>query len=126
MNGLEKALQPLFNTINRYAGYVPCSGHSLNIVGQKAASTVPEVVDYLGILQELYVFFSRSQRRWRILSTQGNLDFSLKSLSVTRWSAQYEAIRTIINGYRDTCILQALNPIFRDSEEKPEKYYITN
>ena len=41
--------------------------------------TVPEVVDYFGILQELYVFISGSPQRWGILNTQGNLAFSLKS-----------------------------------------------
>ncbi|XP_072351187.1 zinc finger MYM-type protein 1-like [Scyliorhinus torazame] len=72
----------------------------------------------LTILQELYVFFSGSPRRWGILSTQGNLHFSLKSLSVTRWSAHYEAVRAIKNGYMG--ILQTLKHIFEDSEEKPE------
>ena len=81
-------------------------------------STVPEVVDYFGILQELYVFFSGSLQRWEILNTQGNLDFSLKSLSVTAWSVHYEAVCTIKTGYMG--ILQTLKHIFEDSEEKLE------
>ncbi|GCB73437.1 hypothetical protein scyTo_0002542 [Scyliorhinus torazame] len=118
MKSSEKGLQALFKNMNRYADYVPCAAHSLNLVGEKAVSTVPEVVDYFGILQELYVFFSGSPRRWGILNTQGNLHFSLKSLSVTRWSAHYEAVRAIKNGYMG--ILQTLKHIFEDSEEKPE------
>ncbi|XP_072366900.1 zinc finger MYM-type protein 1-like [Scyliorhinus torazame] len=118
MKGLEKGLQALFKNINRYADYVPCAAHSLNLVGEKVVSTVLEVVDYFGILQELYVFFSGSPRRWGILNTQGNLHFSLKSLSVTRWPAHYEAVRAIKNGYMG--ILQTLKHIFKDSEEKPE------
>ena len=43
-----------------YADHVLCSSHSLNLVGEKALSTVPEVDDYFGILQELYVFLSGS------------------------------------------------------------------
>ena len=46
MIGLEKGLQALFKNINRYADYVPCTVHSLNLVGEKTVSTVPEVVDY--------------------------------------------------------------------------------
>ncbi|GCB64800.1 hypothetical protein scyTo_0000329 [Scyliorhinus torazame] len=118
MKGSEKGLQALFKNINRYADYVPCAAHSLNLVGEKAVSTVPDVVDYFGILQGLYVFFSGSPRRWGFLNTQGNLHFSLKSLSVTRWSAHYEAIRAIKNGYMG--ILQTLKHIFKDSEENPE------
>ena len=57
MKGSEKELQALFKNINRYADYVLCATHSLNLVGEKALSTVPEAVDYFGILQELYVFF---------------------------------------------------------------------
>ena len=60
MKGSEKGLQALFKNSNRYADYVPCAAHSLNLVGEKAVSTVPEVVDCFGILQELYVFFSGS------------------------------------------------------------------
>ncbi|XP_072346501.1 uncharacterized protein [Scyliorhinus torazame] len=118
MKRSEKGLQALLKNINRYADYVPCAAHSLNLVGEKAVSTLPEVVDYFGILQELYVFFSGSPRRWGILNTQGNLHFSLKSLSVTRWPAHYEAVRAIKNGYLG--ILQTLKHIFEDSEEKPE------
>ncbi|GCB81770.1 hypothetical protein scyTo_0021884, partial [Scyliorhinus torazame] len=118
MKGSEKGLQALFKNINRYADYVPCAAHSLNLVGEKAVSTVPEVVDYFGILQELDVLFSGSPRRWGILNTQGNLHFSLKSLSVTRWSSHYEAVRAIKNGYMG--ILQTLKHIFEDSEEKLE------
>ncbi|XP_013773529.1 uncharacterized protein LOC106458557 [Limulus polyphemus] len=79
MKGSEKELQAVFKNVNRYTDYVPGAAHSLNFVGEKAVSTVPEVVDYFGILQQLYVFFSGSPQRWGILKTQGNLDFSLKS-----------------------------------------------
>ena len=116
MKGLEKGLQALFKRINRYGEYVPCAAHSLNLVGEKAVSTLPEVIHYFGILQELYVFFSGSPQRWEILNTQSSLDFSLKSLSVTRWSAHHEAVQAIKNGY--TGILQTLKHIFEDSEEK--------
>ncbi|GCB74070.1 hypothetical protein scyTo_0003155 [Scyliorhinus torazame] len=118
MKGSEKGLQAPFKNINRYADYVPCAADSLNLVGEKAVSTVPEVGDYFGSLQELYVFFSGSPRKWGILNTQGNLYFSLKSLSVTRWSAHYEAVRAIKNGYMG--ILQTLKHILEDSEVKPE------
>ena len=79
---------------------------------------MPEVVDYFGILQELYAFLSGSTRSWGILNTLGNLNFSIKNLSVTRWSAHYEAVRAIKKEYRG--ILQTLAHIFEDSKEKSE------
>ena len=118
MKGSKKGLQALFKNINRYADYVPCATHSLNLVGEKEVSTVPEVVNYFGILQELYVFFAGSPRRWGTLKTHGNLHFSLKSLNVTRWHAHYETVRAIKNGYMG--ILHTLKHIFEDSEEKLE------
>ncbi|CAI9717233.1 Hypothetical predicted protein [Octopus vulgaris] len=81
-------------------------------------STVPEVVDYFGILQHLYVFFSESPRRREVLSIRGNLGFYLKSFSVTRWSAHHEVIWAVKNGHRD--ILQTLKHKFEDTKEKPE------
>jgi hypothetical protein len=55
MKGCVKGLQTLFKNINKYAEYVPCTAHSLNFVRKKAASTVSEVVEYVGILQQLYI-----------------------------------------------------------------------
>jgi ribosome-associated toxin RatA of RatAB toxin-antitoxin module len=55
MKGYDKRLQTLFKNVNKYAEYVPCTAHSLNLVREKAASTIPEVVDYVSILQQLYV-----------------------------------------------------------------------
>ena len=55
MKRYDKRLQTLLKSINRYAEYVPCTDHSLNLVRETAASTVPEVVDYVGILQHLHI-----------------------------------------------------------------------
>jgi len=55
MKGYDKGLQTLFKNINKYAEFVPCTAHSLNQVREKVASTVPQVVDYVDILQQLYV-----------------------------------------------------------------------
>lgn len=65
MKHSKKGLQALFKkkNINRYADYKPCASHLFNLVGKKIVSTVTEVVDYFGILQELYIFFSVSPLR---------------------------------------------------------------
>ena len=117
MKSSEKGLQVLFKNINKCSDNVPCAAHSFNLVGEKLCLLCLKSLIILCILQELYVFFSGSSRRWGILNTPGNLDFSIKSLSVTRWSAHYKAVRAIKKGYRG--ILQILTHIFEDSEEEP-------
>lgn len=62
MKGLVKELQALFKNINMYADYVPRAALSLSLVGEKLVSTVNEVIDYFGIFQDLYAFFSESPR----------------------------------------------------------------
>lgn len=94
-----------------YADYVPRAALSLSLVGEKLVSTVNEVIDYFGIFQDLYAFFSESPRWWEVLNVQVNLEFSLKSLS----SAPYVVVWAIKNEY--TVIFQTLKHILGDSEE---------
>jgi hypothetical protein len=55
MKDYDKGLQTFFKSINKYAEYVLCTAYSFNHLREKAASIVPEVVDYVGILQQLYI-----------------------------------------------------------------------
>ena len=65
MSGLYLGVQSRIKTINPLAEYVPCSAHSLNLVGTCAAESVTEVVDFFSTLQELYNFFTVSTHRWK-------------------------------------------------------------
>lgn len=60
MKGSEKGLQELFN---KYTDYVPYATHSFNLFEEKMSFHVTEVVGYVGILEELYIFFSKSPLR---------------------------------------------------------------
>ena len=109
--------------IIKYADFVPCAAHSLNLVGVEAVSIVTPIIDYFGILQRLYVFFSESPHRWDFLKKYANfiiryyyLQFSLKSLSITRWSMHNDSVKALKNCYSD--ILKTLNYIHEESEEK--------
>ena len=72
----------------------------------------------LRIVQQLYVFFSRSPRRWNIFNTEASLNLSLKSLSSTRWSAHYEAVKALKCGYKN--VLKTLKFVFHESGEKTD------
>ncbi|CAG9822154.1 unnamed protein product [Phaedon cochleariae] len=118
MSGTYNGVQARFKSINRFADYIPCSAHSLNLVGAEAVKLIPEVVDYFGILQLLYVFFSASPHRWNKVSTIAKLQYLLKSLSLTRWCAHYEAVRALKFGYDD--ILKTSKHIYLDETEKTD------
>jgi hypothetical protein len=57
MQGEDEGLPAFFKDNNKHAEYTPCAGHSLNLVGEKTASTVLEVVDNFSIFKKLHVSF---------------------------------------------------------------------
>ncbi|GBL64575.1 hypothetical protein AVEN_147007-1, partial [Araneus ventricosus] len=58
----------------------------------------PLCVTYFGTLENLYVFFSGSTHRWRILLT--NVEVTVKKLSGTRYSAHYEAVKPVFKCFK--------------------------
>ena len=44
---------------NEAALYSPCACHSLNLCGSHAAQCCSEVITFFGMVQKLYVFFSK-------------------------------------------------------------------
>jgi len=85
-------LQARIKEVNPLAIFVPCSAHSLNLVGECAVDCCRNDSEFLYLLQNIYNFFSSSTHRWEIL--QNNLtkteNVSLKKLSDTRWSARHK------------------------------------
>lgn len=63
MSGIYTGLQTRKKEINPLAEYVPCSAHSLNLVGNFAAECCSSVVHFFPVVQSLYNFFSASTRR---------------------------------------------------------------
>jgi hypothetical protein len=57
MSGQYNGLQARIKAVNEKAEYVPCGGHSLNLIGLKAAECCFVVVAYFLFVQNLYVFF---------------------------------------------------------------------
>ena len=88
MSGCYTGMQTRLKNKNSAAVFIPCAAHSLNLVGQAAASCCIEAVSYFGFIQSLYTFFSASTHRWAILmkSLEGKKrTLTVKSLSGTRW-----------------------------------------
>ncbi|XP_035231131.1 uncharacterized protein LOC118202997 [Stegodyphus dumicola] len=100
MSGVYSGVQTRFREINSAATWVPCGAHSLNLVGTAAAESCLEAVKFFEILQSLYNFFAASPQRWSKLRSLGS-KFGVKRLSETRWSARYEAVKTLCAHYDD-------------------------
>ncbi|GBP91129.1 hypothetical protein EVAR_24081_1 [Eumeta japonica] len=78
---------------NNLAIFVNCDNHSLNMVGVHAAKQNTIMVTFFGIIESLYVFFSRSTLRWEKLKK--SVPVVVKSESETRWSAKVEAVKPV-------------------------------
>lgn len=102
MKGKNSGLQKKILEINPRAIFVPCLAHTLNLVVNDAAKINNEIVSFFDVVQELYVFFSSSVARWRILKTHVP-SLSLKPLSDTRWESRVNAIKPLISNLKNIC-----------------------
>jgi len=118
MSGAYSGLQARLQELCKLAIFIPCAGHSLNLVGTKAAECVMTATSYFQLLQKLYTFFAGSTNRWEILKQALGQCHVVKSLSDTRWSARADAVYALQNSYNN--ILSALNTIEKDENKSPE------
>jgi hypothetical protein len=64
MSGTYNGLQTRMKQLNPLATFVPCVGHSLQLVGSVAAESSDESIAFFALEQQLFNFFSSSTRRW--------------------------------------------------------------
>jgi Domain of unknown function (DUF4371)/hAT family C-terminal dimerisation region len=116
MAGKYSGVQARIKQLNPLATFVPCAGHSLNLVGVKAVECCTQVVAFFDFIRKLYVFFSASTHRWTILATSiGPHCKVVKRLSDTRWSAHADAVHALCEGY--TQIQVALDTLANDTNQ---------
>jgi len=86
MSGVYSGLQARIKDACPYAIFVPCAEHSLNLVGEYAASFCTLGTAFFNFLQSLYTFFSVCTHRWEILNDYLNKskNKTVKILSDTR------------------------------------------
>ncbi|XP_040197362.1 zinc finger MYM-type protein 1-like [Rana temporaria] len=116
MSGRYTGLQARILQLNEFAMYVPCAGHSLNLVGVKAAECCLQCVKFFDFVQRLYSFFSASTHRWNILATSLGKNIVVKRLSDTRWSAHFDAVHALHEGFEK--IKNALDSVSADTEQE--------
>ena len=114
-SGLQARLKEHVNT----ATYVPCASHTLNLIGNCAAESCSGALHYFDLVQNLYVYFSSSTRRWNILlsSLPDTQSKHIKRISDTRWAARADAVSALRSNYKR--IKEALIQISTNDHEKP-------
>ncbi|XP_065662868.1 uncharacterized protein LOC136085485 [Hydra vulgaris] len=93
MSGIYSGVQARIKDGISLADFVPCSAHSLNLIGMCAASCCEEANNFFSFIENLYVYFSSSTYRCSLLKKYNNS--TLKSLSDTRWSARDDACHSL-------------------------------
>ena len=99
MSGKYKSMKTKILNTNKSATFLPCAAHSLNLVGSSGVDCCIESINFFGIVQQIYIFFSSSTKQWAVLEKFS--DRSVKSLSETRWSACADSVNTIYHNYKD-------------------------
>ncbi|KAK9887495.1 hypothetical protein WA026_022849 [Henosepilachna vigintioctopunctata] len=67
MLGRHKGMQQKILEHNKYAVFIPCAAHTLNLIGRSAVDCCTIAVNFFSIVQLLYNFFSGSTHRWAVL-----------------------------------------------------------
>uniref|UniRef100_A0ACD5VRY3 Uncharacterized protein n=1 Tax=Avena sativa TaxID=4498 RepID=A0ACD5VRY3_AVESA len=94
MKGKNQGVQRRLLDINPRALYMPCACHSLNLTLCDMANLCGKAISFFGIVQRIYVLFSSSTKRWKVLLDHVP-SFTLKSLSNTRWESRIKSIKAI-------------------------------
>jgi len=115
MSGIYSGVQARIKQVSPLADFVPCSAHSLNLVGSCAANCCKEANNFFLFIQNIFVFFSSSTHRWHKLSHYSIT--TIKSLSTTRWSAREDACHSLKKNW--SSIKQVLEELINDDYEKP-------
>ncbi|XP_065642402.1 52 kDa repressor of the inhibitor of the protein kinase-like [Hydra vulgaris] len=119
MSGQYNGLRALLQRENQLAVYTPCAAHSLNLIGIEAAKVVHEVEIFVFTIQQLFVFFSSSTKKWNAITDALKLNektHALKNLGKTRWCSHYEAVKALKNNYEE--ILTFFKSIANNDQEK--------
>ena len=116
MKGKHSGVQARMLDINPKAVYVPCANHTLNLVVVDSANSSTEALTFFGVLTKLYVLFSSSAQRWKILKK--HVELSIKSQSDTRWESRIKCIKPLRYNLKE--VLLALKDLKAISIERKD------
>ncbi|KAK0153219.1 Zinc finger MYM-type protein 1 [Merluccius polli] len=100
MSGKHSGVQARIKEQAKFASYIHCSAHCLNLVLVDVVKNVPETEEFFSLLQSLYIFTSGSYVHPKWLSLQKEMygrTRELQRLSDTRWACRFLALRNIMD-----------------------------
>jgi hypothetical protein len=101
------------------AMYIWCSAHRLNLVVETVLKCCPDICNALGVLQELYVFFTGHKRHSVLIEMQSDASHThtLKRVSDTTrsWRSAEDGVNTLIDCF--AFIIRALKTLASTSED---------
>lgn len=125
MSGAYSGVQARIREKEPTTDYVHCAAHNLNLALNDSVKNVPELRNFYDAVENLYIFFGHSIKRWHILKEisliSDNISATLKRLSPTRWSSRHDSLAAL--RFRYVNILKGLTKIIlltKSSEEKTQ------
>ncbi|XP_050509137.1 uncharacterized protein LOC126886307 [Diabrotica virgifera virgifera] len=115
--GMAELLIKCLNIVEHNVPYIPCQDHKTNTVLEHACNVSALIRNFFDTLEELYVFFTSSTKRFKHLQEKiQEIDKSvqLKNLSRTRWTAKADSVRAL-NQTVDQ-IIEVLSDISKNRE----------
>jgi len=120
MSGIYSGVQKRILAIQPKAVYVHCAAHNLNLVINDAVCKVQETASFFTTLEDLYVFFGHSIRRWDLLkSFTSESEVKLKRLNPTRWAGRLASVMAV--KLRFTDVMKALSQTILLNVNKDER-----
>ena len=93
MSDVRTGVQKPILEINPQDQFINCKNNSLNLACVHAAEVLPTVVNFSGIIDKIFLFFSSSTTRWEVLKSK--VKKTVKKHCETRWSSYYNAVDVI-------------------------------
>jgi hypothetical protein len=124
MSGIFKGCQAKMKEhLGRDVPYFPCLAHRFNTTVEHSCEASVAVCKMFEILQELFVFFTSSTKRYSVFRDKVKENDSggaleLRNLSATRWSARADSIRAVWSSFDE--ITQGLEEL-EDSDDNKTK-----
>ena len=122
MSGVFNGCQAM---MNQYLGsnipYFPCLAHRVNTTVEHSCKASLIACKMFDILQEIYVFFSSSTKRYNLFRLKvKELDINgalaLRNLSMTRWIARADSIRAVWRSFEG--VIAALEALDESEDAK--------
>ena len=120
MSGCNKGVALRMKECSPLALYVHCYAHRLNLALQDTMTSVEPIRNARGTIQSLYNLIEASPKRHSIFRNiqmeEEHSDLTLKSMSVTRWSCRWQAVKAVIE--QMPRIIRALLSLSSDRDMK--------